>query len=121
MNTPVREPEDAREALDVIREVGGEDLVRTILRTFVHYADAQLSRVDTLAQAGDAVEIARVAHSLKSSARQVGAFSFADACAAVEMAGAGARDPQGALAGVPAMRREYAGARRWLDAMAAAA
>lgn len=117
----VREPDEAREALDLIREVGGDDLVGMLLRTFVDYADAQLVLAEAAARAGDAAAIARIAHALKSSARQVGAMAFADACAAAERAGAGSADRAAAIAGVVTMASAYAGSRPWLEAMADAA
>ncbi len=111
-------PDDARPALDMIRDVGGDELVQALLTTFIKYGTTQLTRAREAAAAGDAAEIARVAHAVKSSARQMGANALADACAAAELAGLG-NDLAGAIAGVAEIERTFEAARPWMEAHAA--
>jgi HPt (histidine-containing phosphotransfer) domain-containing protein len=111
-------PEEARPALDTIREVGGDDLVVALLRTFLEYVDAQLKEATTAAAAGDVATVARVAHAIKSSANQVGAHSFADICLAAERAGGGA-DAAAAVAFVTGMTREFDLVRTWMEPISA--
>ncbi len=112
-------PNDARPALDLIREVGGDELVHALLATFVKYATTQVARAREAADAGDASEIARVAHAVKSSARQMGANALADACDAAELAGLG-NDQAAAVAAVAEIERTFKVAQRWMDAHLAA-
>lgn len=110
-------PDDAKPALDVLRSVGGDELLRAMLATFLQFADAQLAKLEASARAGQLEEAAGIAHSVKSSARQLGAMALGDACAAVELAGKGG-DAAGVLTGVAAVSREYAIARGWMGALA---
>ncbi len=111
---PTLIPAEARPALDTIREVGGLELVVALLRTFVQHSDAQLAEADAAVRAGDAAAVARIAHSLKSSADQVGAVALSVACRTAEVSrgGDGAAGPA-ALVG--AMRREYETTRAWMQ------
>ena len=110
-------PESAKPALDMLRGVGGDDMVAMLLRTFVQFAD---ERVGKLAEeAGNArwSEVASIAHALKSSARQLGALALADACAETEASGR-ANDVVKATSGVVAIQQEFVAARSWMDAAA---
>lgn len=106
-------PESAHAALLVMHEIGGDDLVVLLVRTFVEYADAQLPLARQAAAAGDGPAVAKVAHALKSSAEQVGAHGLATACEAAERA-AGGGDVATSHALVAAMLQDYATAREWM-------
>ena len=106
-------PESAKPALDMLRGVGGDDMVAMLLKTFMQFAD---ERVDKLAEEAHNTrwsEVASIAHAIKSSARQLGALTLSDACAAVELAGR-ANDSVASLTGVAAIQREYKDARAWM-------
>jgi len=80
-------PEDARPAIDVLRSVGGDDMVAMLMRTFVQFADERVAKVVEEAGHERWEEVASIAHAIKSSARQLGAHALGDACAAAEEAG----------------------------------
>jgi HPt (histidine-containing phosphotransfer) domain-containing protein len=109
-------PEDAREALNVIHSVGGDDLVRSLLQTFIDYAATQLASAAIAVGAGDAAGIARLAHAVKSSARQLGAGALADACERAEQAGQRG-DLPAAIAGTEEMVVEFSVVRGWMEAV----
>jgi HPt (histidine-containing phosphotransfer) domain-containing protein len=111
---PALIPAEARPALDTIRDVGGIELVVALLRTFVQYSDAQVAEAGRAATAGDASAVARIAHSLKSSAEQVGAVALADVCRTAELAHGGT-DEASTAALVAGIRREYTRAREWME------
>lgn len=89
-----------------------------MLRTFVQFTAAQLARLADAEGAGDLDAAATIAHTVRSSARQLGAVALGEACAAAELAGRGG-DAAALLTAAAAMRREYAAARPWMDALAA--
>jgi HPt (histidine-containing phosphotransfer) domain-containing protein len=111
------EPEEAREPLDMLRSFGGDELVLSLIKAFLTFADEQMALATVAAAAGDGAGIARVAHALKSSSRQLGAFAMGDACETAESAGVGNADVPGAIAGFAAMQTELAIARKWMQAM----
>lgn len=111
------EPEEAKESLEMLRSFGGDDLVRSLIATFLRFADEQMATASAAAAAGDGAGIARVAHAIKSSSRQLGAFALGDACESAEAAGVGNADVAGAVAGLAAMQAELATARKWMQAM----
>jgi HPt (histidine-containing phosphotransfer) domain-containing protein len=112
-------PDDARPMIDVLRGVGGDEMVASMARTFVEYTDGQMLRLVAAVAAGDLPQVARLAHSVKSSARQLGAHALGEVCAATEAA---AKAGQTALAldGARALQREYLEAKEWLAALATA-
>lgn len=109
-------PEDARPALDVLRSVGGDDMVAMLIRTFLQFAGERVGKLGEEAKAGRWEEVASIAHSLKSSARQLGANALGDACAKAEEAGRRGDIPS-AAAGVTAIEQEYAAAYAWMDTL----
>lgn len=113
-------PESAKPALDMLRGVGGDDMVAMLMRTFLQFADERVSKVQEEASAGRWEEVASIAHAIKSSARQLGANALADACADTEVAGR-AGDAAGAGAGVARIRDEFAAARAWMGPLTATA
>jgi HPt (histidine-containing phosphotransfer) domain-containing protein len=111
-------PENARSAIAELHAIGGDELVSAMMRTFVRFAEAQLQRLEDADSTGELATAATIAHTIKSSARQLGAFALGEACAAAELAGRGG-DAAALHTAVAAMRREYAAARPWMDALAA--
>src|SRR5437868_5696104 len=71
-------PESAKPALDMLRGVGGDDMVTMLLRTFVQFADERVDKLAEEAHNARWSEVASIAHALKSSARQLGALAMAD-------------------------------------------
>lgn len=113
-------PSDALPAIDEIRHVGGDELVRELAATFLRFAAAHVPRLHEAAEAGDLETGAIIAHTLKSSARQFGAVALGDACASAELAARG-----GDAAGFLGRAEEAAGAfertRPWMEQLAATA
>jgi HPt (histidine-containing phosphotransfer) domain-containing protein len=107
-------PEEAREPLAMISAVAGDALVLQLFETFVRHAEERLVSADAAVAAGDAREIARVAHGLMASARQLGAMPLADACARAEALHAGGLAPERARDSLADIRREFEIARRWM-------
>jgi two-component system sensor histidine kinase/response regulator len=110
-------PDNARPALDVLKSVGGDDMVAMLMRTFVQFADERVAKLVEEAGHERWEEVASIAHAIKSSARQLGAISLSDACADTEDAGRKG-DHAAAATGVTAIQREYQAARAWMDALA---
>ena len=110
-------PDDARPALDVLKSVGGDEMVAMLMRTFLQFAEERVAKLVEEAGHGNWDEAASIAHALKSSARQLGANALSDACADTETAGRSGNDA-GAKAGVEAIQREFDLARGWMGALA---
>ena len=110
-------PDDARPAIDVLKSVGGDDMVAMLMRTFVQFADERIAKLLEEAENGRWEEVASIAHAIKSSARQLGANALSDACGIAESAGRSG-DAAATSAGVAAIQREYPIARAWMDALA---
>lgn len=113
----VRYPDDAKPALDLLRGVGGDELLAAIAGTFLRFAGEQMSKLLDAGGRGAVAEVAGIAHSLKSSSRQLGALALGEACEATEAAGK-AGEMELALDGVKAIQRELAAARPWLESLA---
>jgi HPt (histidine-containing phosphotransfer) domain-containing protein len=64
----------------------GEDLVAEVAATFLSDVPARLARLRACAESGDARELERHAHNLKSSAALVGALELSDRSSALEAA-----------------------------------
>lgn len=88
-----------------------------LMRTFITFADDRMGKLAEECANGRWEEVASLAHSLKSSARQLGAMPLGDACAETEAAG---REGNAAAtrAGVDAITRAYASARGWMIVLA---
>ena len=113
-------PDDAKPALDMLRSVGGDEMLAMMMQTFLQFAEERLGKMVEEANLGNIGEVASIAHSLKSSARQLGALGLGEACAVTETAGK-ANDKEQALEGVGAIQREFADAKPWLSSLAAGA
>ena len=73
-------------ALDLLRRVGKDRLVRDMTERFETSAPARLSAMRASAAAGDAAGAGSSAHSLKSSAGQLGAVALQRLCDEIEQA-----------------------------------
>ena len=112
-------PADAQPALDMLRSVGGDEMLAMMMQTFIQFAEERLAKLREEAAEGRIGEVAGIAHALKSSARQLGANALGDACAATEEAGKTGRTAD-AISGVSAIEHEYAAAKPWMEALAKA-
>jgi HPt (histidine-containing phosphotransfer) domain-containing protein len=110
-------PDDARPALDMLRSVGGDEMLAMMMQTFLQFAEERLAKLVEESNEGRISEVAGIAHSLKSSARQLGAIALGEACALTELAGR-SDDTIGATKGVEAILREFAAAKPWLESLA---
>ena len=81
-----REGSDGLEvaALDSLRELGGDEFVAEVIDTFLADAPMLLETMRSSLHVGDADELRRAAHSLKSNGATLGAGEFAEACREVE-------------------------------------
>lgn len=113
-------PQDAESAIELLKSVGGDEMVAMMMQTFIQFAEERLAKLHEERASGNVSEVASIAHALKSSARQLGAHAMGEACAVVEHAGK-TGDNDGALNGVDAIQREYAAAKTWMYALAVGA
>ena len=110
-------PDDAKPALDMLRSVGGDEMLAMMMQTFLQFSEERLAKMVEEANSGNVPEVASIAHSLKSSARQLGALALGEACAVTESAGKAGQKAV-ALEGVTAIQREFAAAKPWLKSLA---
>jgi CheY-like chemotaxis protein/HPt (histidine-containing phosphotransfer) domain-containing protein len=80
---PAAAPLDA-EALDNLRELGGDEFVGEVIDTFVADAPDLLATLRRSIADEDAAELRRMAHTLKSNGATFGAVTFADLCRELE-------------------------------------
>lgn len=80
------EQEFQEAALQLLRRVGKDKLVRNMTERFEAGAPARLSAMRASAEAGDLARTAASAHSVKSSAGQLGAVAFQRLCQEIEEA-----------------------------------
>ena len=73
-------------ALDRLRDWGGEKLLRQMIRLFLENAPARMAQIREGLSEGDVKESEKGAHSLKSSAANVGALRVRDIAANMERA-----------------------------------
>ena len=110
-------PASAQPALDLLRGLGGDDFVATLTKTFLGFATDKVAELGRLAAAGDLAGIAGAAHSMKSSAAQLGALALSEACATAERA-AKAGDAAAMPGAVAAVQQAFEEARGWMEALA---
>ena len=79
-------PDDVRVALDGLRALGGDALLKQMVVVFVQHSRDRMDALQGAAAAGDLVGAAAAAHALKGSARQLGLVAMGNACLAVEEA-----------------------------------
>jgi PAS domain S-box-containing protein len=75
--------------VSILAALVGDDpvIIKDFLADFKRSAIQIASELQSTYAAGQAVQVGKLAHKLKSSARSVGAFGLADLCAAIEQAG----------------------------------
>lgn len=84
------------QALDRLRRLGGDTLLYKMRDLFLEHATQRLEAIQQGRRAGDLTAISRAAHSLKSSAGNLGAGELMDAAGRLEgLADAGDRDRVG--------------------------
>src|SRR5262245_63778807 len=71
-------------ALDALRELGGDEFLTEVIDTFLADAPELLAALRTSADAHDADELRRAAHTLKSNGATLGAEEFAELCRTLE-------------------------------------
>lgn len=112
-------PDDAKPALELLRSVGGDEMLALMFQTFVQFADERTRAMADDVTAGRLREVAAGAHALKASARQLGALALGDACQLVEEAGK-AENAAAAADGVLVVQDRYRVARDWMNVSATA-
>lgn len=105
------------DALGRLEEWGGQDLILKMLQLFLEHAPERMDQIRTGID-GESLEVAeRGAHSLKSSAGNLGARRLQSLAAEVEDLAAGG-DAEGVLARLPDLETAYAEARAALSDVA---
>jgi HPt (histidine-containing phosphotransfer) domain-containing protein len=86
MTEDPRDPSPAGDAsaLERLHTWGGEALQRQLVDMFLSRAPEQVARARAAAESGDAEGVRQVAHSLKSSAAQMGAVAMRALCQEAE-------------------------------------
>lgn len=79
-------PDSLHAALDGLRALGGDGLVRQMASVFIEHSAGRIAALREALQTGNMQGVAEAAHTLKGSARQLGLSDFADACLAIEQA-----------------------------------
>ncbi len=115
--TPAPEPALAREPIDEIRSLGGEELLSEVARTYLDSTPALVEAATAAVAKGDAEALAVAAHPLKSSSAQLGALHVAELARELEALGR-AGSTAGAAPLAEALVAEFARARRALEAIA---
>jgi HPt (histidine-containing phosphotransfer) domain-containing protein len=101
-----------------LREGGVEDMLETLVASFLQDAPQRIAAIEDAVRDGDGVRIRQAAHAYKSSAAQLGARVLAGRLQALELAG---RDGDLAAARTlgPEVRREHASVCEFLAAATA--
>ena len=115
---PTTLPADARPAVEELRSIGGDELVREMMGTFIRFATAHVQRLHEAAEHGDLEAGALIAHTLKTSARQLGAMLLGETCASAEAAARGG-DGAGLLTWADAVTAAFDEAKGWMGSLAA--
>ena len=71
-------------ALESLRELGGDEFLAEVIDTFLADIETLLATLRRALDEGDAAEVRRVAHTLKSNGATLGATEFAELCRALE-------------------------------------
>jgi HPt (histidine-containing phosphotransfer) domain-containing protein len=71
-------------ALESLRELGGDDFLAEVIDTFLADVGTLLATLRRALDEGDAAEVRRMAHTLKSNGATLGATEFAEHCRALE-------------------------------------
>lgn len=110
-------PPEARPAVEELRSIGGDELVGELMGTFVRFATAHVRHLADAAAQGDLETGATLAHTLKSSARQLGAMQLGEVAASAETAARGG-DRAGLLSWSDEVSTAFAGAKAWMEPLA---
>lgn len=102
------------QALDRLREWGGDKLAAQMVRLFLKNSGTRMDQIRTGVEEGDLDEAERGAHSLKSSAANIGAETLRTLATRLESA-ALEGDPDGANALLPDLESAYADAMKELE------
>jgi len=71
-------------ALESLRELGGDDFLAEVIDTFLADVGILLATLHHALDEGDAAEVRRMAHTLKSNGATLGATEFAELCRELE-------------------------------------
>ncbi len=71
-------------AIESLRQLGGDDFLAEVIDTFVADVGTLLATLRCALDKGDAAEVRRMAHTLKSEGATLGASEFAELCGALE-------------------------------------
>jgi CheY-like chemotaxis protein/HPt (histidine-containing phosphotransfer) domain-containing protein len=71
-------------AVESLRELGGDEFLREVIETFLEDAPTLIATLRASLERGDAEELRRAAHSLKSNGQTFGAGDFAGLCRELE-------------------------------------
>ena len=112
------EPLDRSALLELREQLGDAETVSTIVTTFLQSTPGLLATLRSAAGKGDAAEVRRAAHTLKSSSAMLGARALSAACAELERLSR-LGDVGDAAARVAALDVLYADVRSALQAVAA--
>lgn len=109
-------PESA--ALDQVYEIGGGELMASLIATFCERRPEDLAAIASAAQGLDFGELRKAAHRLKGSCRALGARPAADLCLYLEMAARENRS-EGLAAMVDKLEKELVHVERALKSLLA--
>jgi two-component system sensor histidine kinase/response regulator len=101
-------------ALEMLRRVGNGTLLGRMIDLFLETVPGRIASARTGAQAGDARAVEFAAHSIKSSAGQLGGTGLQRTAAAVERDAVGGKTDE-LMAGVDAIGAEFESLRSWLS------
>ncbi|MFQ5553102.1 MAG: Hpt domain-containing protein [Thermoplasmata archaeon] len=102
------------EALDRLREWGGDQLVGQMIRLFLENSETRMEQIRAGLEKDDADEAGKGAHSLKSSAANVGAHTVRALAAAMEQQ-AGEGNLASMKTALPALEEAFRAARDELE------
>lgn len=102
------------QALDRLREWGGDKLAAQMVRLFLKNSGTRMDQIRTGVNGGDLVEAERGAHSLKSSAANIGAETLRTLATRLESA-ALEGNPDAANALLPDLESAYGDAMKELE------
>jgi HPt (histidine-containing phosphotransfer) domain-containing protein len=94
-------------AAAALREWGGEKLLGQMVRLFLENSPTRMEQIRSGVEGGDLKEAERAAHSLKSSAANLGAEELRTLAADIERT-AGTRDPESVRALLGSLNTAYA-------------
>ena len=107
-------------AVDSLRELGGDEFLGEVIETFLEDAPMLIATLRTSLEQGDAEELRRAAHSLKSNGQTFGAGDFAGLCRQLEER-AKQHELDGASGLIDRIDHEYGALAEALEALGAGA